>query len=47
MAAPTGQKARMLAGELYLAIDPQLVAEDLHAQALLYRFQPDPSGRRR
>jgi hypothetical protein len=28
----------MLAGELYLATDPQLVAEDLRAQELLFRF---------
>jgi hypothetical protein len=38
MTAPAGQKAKMLAGELYLATDPQLVAEDLRAQELLYRF---------
>lgn len=35
---PTGQKAKMIAGELYLATDPELVAEDLRAQELLYRF---------
>ena len=28
----------MLAGELYLATDPQLVAEDQRAQELLFRF---------
>jgi maltose O-acetyltransferase len=28
----------MLAGELYLATDPQLVGEDQRAQELLYRF---------
>ena len=28
----------MLAGELYLATDPELVAEDLYAQELLFRF---------
>jgi hypothetical protein len=28
MTLPTGQKAKMLAGELYLATDPQLVTED-------------------
>jgi hypothetical protein len=32
MTPPTGQKAKMLAGELYLATDPQLVAEDQRAQ---------------
>ena len=40
MTAPTGQKAKMLAGELYLATDPQLVAEDSRAQELLCRFNP-------
>jgi maltose O-acetyltransferase len=38
MTAPTGQKAKMLTGELYLASDPELVAEDLRAQDLLFRF---------
>jgi acetyltransferase-like isoleucine patch superfamily enzyme len=38
MTPPTGQKAKMLAGELYLATDPQLVAEDQRAQELLFRF---------
>ena len=38
MTTPTGQKARMLAGELYLASDPELVAAHLRAQALLARF---------
>jgi maltose O-acetyltransferase len=50
MTAPTGQKAKMLAGELYLATDPQLVAEDLRAQELLYRFnltRPDAGDERR
>jgi len=40
----------MLAGELYLATDPQLVAEDLRAQELLYRFhltRPDARDERR
>jgi hypothetical protein len=36
MTPPTGQKAKMLAGELYLATDPQLVGP---ARAgLLFRF---------
>jgi maltose O-acetyltransferase len=38
MTAPTGQKARMLAGELYFASDPELVAAHRRAQALLARF---------
>lgn len=40
----------MLAGELYLATDPQLVAEDLRAQQILYRFnmsRPDAEEERR
>jgi maltose O-acetyltransferase len=35
---PTGQKAKMLAGELYLANDPELAADHLRAQAILARF---------
>ena len=42
MTAPTGQKAKMLAGELYLATDPELVAADLRAQNLLFRFNLTP-----
>jgi len=38
MPTPTGQKDKMLAGELYLAHDPELVAAHLHAQAVLARF---------
>lgn len=38
MNAPTGQLAKMLAGELYDAGDPELVAAQLRAQALLARF---------
>lgn len=38
MSAPSGQKARMLAGEPYLAHDPELVAERRRAQVLLVRF---------
>lgn len=40
----------MLAGELYLATDPQLVAEDLRAQQLLFLFnmtRPDAADARR
>jgi maltose O-acetyltransferase len=40
----------MLAGELYLATDPQLVAEDQRAQELLFRFNmtsPNDGGERR
>jgi maltose O-acetyltransferase len=44
MKAPTGQKAKMLAGELYLGSDPQLVAEDLRAQELLFRFNMTRPG---
>jgi len=32
MEPPLGQKAKMLAGELYLATDPELVAADLRAR---------------
>jgi len=49
MTLPTGQKTKMLAGELYLATDPQLVAEDRRAQDLLYRFnlsRPDAADER-
>jgi maltose O-acetyltransferase len=34
----TGQKARMLAGELYLASDPELAADHLRAQSILAAF---------
>jgi len=34
----SGQKAKMLAGELYLASDPELEAERLRARELLHRF---------
>ena len=34
----------MLAGELYLGTDPQLVAEDLRAQELLFRFNMTRPG---
>lgn len=50
MTPPTGQKAKMLAGELYLATDPQLVAEDRRAQKLLFRFnatRPNAGDERR
>jgi maltose O-acetyltransferase len=46
MTAPTGQKAKMLAGELYLATDPELVAADLRAQNLLFRFNLTPPDAR-
>jgi maltose O-acetyltransferase len=32
------EKQKMLAGELYSATDPELVADHLHAQNLLYQF---------
>jgi hypothetical protein len=38
MATFTGQKAKMLAGELYIASDPELAADHLPAQALLAKF---------
>ena len=34
----TTEKRKMLAGELYSATDPELVADHLHAQNLLYQF---------
>lgn len=43
MIPPTGQKARMLAGEPYFANDPELVAAHLRAQALLVRFNASPA----
>ena len=39
MTMATGQKAKMLAGELYLASDPELVTDHLRAQAILARFR--------
>jgi maltose O-acetyltransferase len=44
MTLPTGQKAKMLPGELYLATDLQLVAEDLRAQELLFLFNSTRPG---
>ena len=38
MTTPTGQKAKTLAGDLYLASDPELCAAQLRAQAILARF---------
>jgi maltose O-acetyltransferase len=38
IAPPTGQKAKMLAGELYLASDPELAADHSRAQSILARF---------
>jgi maltose O-acetyltransferase len=37
------QKARMLAGELYMASDPELVAAHLRAQRLLQKFNATPA----
>jgi maltose O-acetyltransferase len=34
----TSERQKMLAGELYESKDPELVADHLHAQDLLYRF---------
>ncbi len=39
----TGQKAKMLAGEFYIASDPELSAAHLRAQALLTRFNATPA----
>jgi maltose O-acetyltransferase len=36
--AEANEKQKMLAGELYSATDPELVADQLHAQNLLYQF---------
>jgi len=44
MAPLTGQKAKMLAGELYVANDPELHAAHLRAQALLAKFNVTPAG---
>jgi maltose O-acetyltransferase len=38
MATLTEQRAKMLAGELYMANDPELAADHLRAQALLAKF---------
>lgn len=43
MSILTGQKARMLAGELYLATDPELQADHFRAQAILARFNATPA----
>ncbi len=49
MAETSEMKARMLRGENYLANDPLLIAERLHAQLLVERFNAisaaDPAGR--
>ncbi|TYR38557.1 maltose acetyltransferase domain-containing protein, partial [Streptomyces parvus] len=46
----TGQKEAMLSGELYLADDPELAAEALHAAVLSERYNAtsaaDPEARR-
>lgn len=43
MTTPTRQKARMLAGELYIANDPELYAAHLRAQEILARFNATPA----
>ena len=40
--APLTHKQKMLAGELYLATDPELTAEHLRAQALVERLNATP-----
>jgi maltose O-acetyltransferase len=50
MTTYTGQKVKMLAGELYMAGDPELSADQLRAQELLARFNctaPDADEERR
>jgi maltose O-acetyltransferase len=44
------QRERMLAGDLYIADDPELIQESLQAQTLLKAFNdssPEPEGRHR
>lgn len=43
MAAFTGQKSRMLAGQLYQAGDPELRADYLRGQEILARFNATPA----
>lgn len=43
MATFTGQKAKMLAGELYMASDPELASDHLRAQAILAKFNATPA----
>jgi Maltose acetyltransferase hexapeptide capping motif len=38
MAAFTGREAKILAGELYMASDPELAADHLRAKALIAQF---------
>ena len=42
---PSSEKQKMLAGELYLANDPTLTAERLHAAALLHKYNSTPHHR--
>jgi maltose O-acetyltransferase len=44
MASVLTQKEKMLAGELYVANDPELSAAHLRAQALLARFNATPAN---
>lgn len=44
MATFTGQKAKMLAGELYQANDPELQAAQLRAQEILAKFNAAPAN---
>lgn len=43
MASFTGQKAKMLAGELYQASDPELQSAHVRAQAILASFNATPA----
>lgn len=42
---PSSEKQKMLAGELYLANDPTLTAERLHAATLLHKYNSTPHHR--
>jgi maltose O-acetyltransferase len=43
MSTVTGEKAKMLAGELYFANDPELRAARLRAQTILMKFNATPA----
>ena len=43
MTPPIGQKAKMLAGELYMADAPELYASHFHTQAILAVFNATPA----
>jgi len=41
---PVSEKQKMLAGHLYIATDPELASEHLHAQDLLFQFNATSPG---